>query len=278
MWKEISPDPSVSGCSSRPGVAICCLGLHNGGTVLRKKLTSSSRGKCPHISKLSDAGLRLMARYGRHRATSVCDLRGGELHERLHGYVVPTVMGVVEVKRFLGLCILVERPGVPGIRRVGGAEGRRLRFGRFGSVAPVARSCWLLTGERRYASLPNQRVYLQNLGTGKRGAGRVIRGKSMRYLVRLPSSGFDAEVSERQLRVRRDRPIAVPIDVLAQESLFFHDARLPMLQSLAANTSRVHLRRDGFTIDDFPHATIRISAQATLQCRADCAGSGGAML
>ena len=57
------------------------------------------------------------------------------------------------------------------------------------------------------------------------------------YFVRPPNAEFDVRVPEEQVRVRWDRPIADPVEVLAagaQESAFFRDARLPMLRSLVA--------------------------------------------
>jgi ATP-dependent helicase HepA len=55
--------------------------------------------------------------------------------------------------------------------------------------------------------------------------------------VRLPNSDRDFQLPQAQLRVRWDRPVQNPVDVLAAgatESPFFRDARLPMLRSLVA--------------------------------------------
>ncbi len=139
----------------------------------------------------------------------------------------------------LGLGRLVEHSGVPGIGRVGDLDGRQVRVDCFESVAtPVAWSCWLPADECRHVRLLNQtRVYWQDPDTGTWRTGRVVGGSSAGYFVRLPNSEFDVRVSEERLRVRWDRPVANPVDVLAagaQESAFFRDARLPMLHSLVA--------------------------------------------
>jgi ATP-dependent helicase HepA len=146
-------------------------------------------------------------------------------------------MGSAEAAGTLGLGSLVEHPGVPGLGRVGALDGRRVRVDCFESVAtPVAWSCWVPVDECRHARLLNQtRVYWQDPDTGKWRTGRVVGVGPEGYFVRLPNSEFDVRVPEEQLRVRWDRPIADPVEVLAagaQESAFFRDARLPMLRSL----------------------------------------------
>ena len=68
-------------------------------------------------------------------------------------------------------------------------------------------------------------------------AGRVVGGDPSAYFIRLPNSEFDRKVGEAELRVRWDRPVGDPVDVLiarANESPYFRDARLPMLRSLVS--------------------------------------------
>lgn len=109
----------------------------------------------------------------------------------------------------------------------------------FESVAtPIAWSGWVPANECRHVRLLNQtRVYWEDPDTGRWRTGRVVGGSPAGYFIRLPNSEFDVKIPEQQLRVRWDRPIANPLDVLAagaQESAFFRDARLPMLRSLVA--------------------------------------------
>jgi ATP-dependent helicase HepA len=146
-------------------------------------------------------------------------------------------MEAVKVIDTLGFGCLVEHPDVPGVGRVGAVDGRRVRVDCFESAAtPVAWSCWVPADECRPVRLLNQtRVYWQDPDTGKWSTGRVVGGSPAGYFVRTPNSEFDVRIPEEQLRVRWDRPIADPVEVLAagaQESAFFRDARLPMLRSL----------------------------------------------
>ncbi|MGC4828889.1 protein DpdE [Micromonospora arida] len=133
----------------------------------------------------------------------------------------------------------VEHPQVPGIGRVGERRGGDVRIDAFESIArPVAQSYWVPADECRLAQLlPQTRVYWQDPDTGRWRAGRIIGGGPGVYFVRLPNKDLDFQVPQQHLRVRWDRPIASPVEVLAagaNESPYFRDARLPMLSSLVA--------------------------------------------
>ena len=134
---------------------------------------------------------------------------------------------------------LVEHPQVPGIGRVGAVDGAKVRIDCFESVAaPVVDSKWLAATECQPVKLHLQtRVYWQDSDTGNWRAGRIVGGEVPLYFVRLPNSDEDFPVPEDQLRVRWDRPVSNPVDVLiagANETAYFRDARLPMLQSRVA--------------------------------------------
>lgn len=114
-----------------------------------------------------------------------------------------------------------------------------VRIDWFESVAiQVAESQWVNEAEcRRVQLMAQTRVYHRDPDTGTWRAGRVVGGGPQRYYVRFPNADADVVVAERDLRVRWDRPIANPVDVMlagANESPFFRDARLPMLQALTA--------------------------------------------
>lgn len=134
---------------------------------------------------------------------------------------------------------LVEHPQMPGIGRVGAVDGVRVRIDCFESVAaPVVDSRWVAYTECRPVKLLLEtRVYWQDSDTGNWRAGRIVGGDAPQYFVRLPNSELDFQVPEDQLRVRWDRPVSNPVDVLiagANETAYYRDARLPMLQSLVA--------------------------------------------
>ena len=134
---------------------------------------------------------------------------------------------------------LVEHPQVPGIGRIGAVDGVRVRIDCFESVAaPVVDSQWVACTECRPVKLLLEtRVYWQDSDTGNWRAGRIVGGDAPRYFVRLPNSELDFQVPEDQLRVRWDRPVSNPVDVLiagANETAYYRDARLPMLRSLVA--------------------------------------------
>jgi ATP-dependent helicase HepA len=132
---------------------------------------------------------------------------------------------------------LVEHGDLPGVARVVGVEGPRVRVDCFDSVAaPVVASRQLLAAECSPVRLaPQTRVFWSDPDTGRWRAGRVVSGDGARYYVRFPNSEYDVCLPEGQLRVRWDRPVDDPVDVLvsgATESPYFRDARLPMLRTL----------------------------------------------
>jgi len=134
---------------------------------------------------------------------------------------------------------LVEHPLVLGIGRVGAVDGAKVQIDCFESVAaPVVDSRWVAYAECQPVNLLLQtRVYWQDSDTGNWRAGRIVGGEAPQYFVRLPNSEVDFLVPEAQLRVRWDQPVSNPVDVLvagANETAYFRDARLPMLQSLVA--------------------------------------------
>ena len=133
---------------------------------------------------------------------------------------------------------LVTNHAVPGVGRVGAVQGERVRVTARIDRSPGGR---LTMGTcRRVPALeapPQTRVYWQDQDTGMWAAGRVVGGDPSAYFIRLPNSEFDRKVGEAELRVRWDRPVGDPVDVLiarANESPYFRDARLPMLRSLVS--------------------------------------------
>jgi ATP-dependent helicase HepA len=132
---------------------------------------------------------------------------------------------------------LVVHPEVPGLARVSEVRADQVRLDCFESVTkPVAKQVWTRSAECRRARLATQtRVFWQNPDTGVWQAGRIVGGEPSGYFVRFPNSREDRVLPEAALRVRWERPVSDPLDVLisgANESPFFRDARLPMLSSL----------------------------------------------
>ncbi|MFD8386981.1 protein DpdE [Streptomyces sp. NPDC059679] len=137
---------------------------------------------------------------------------------------------------------LVEYKGAPGIGRVGAIDGEYLRVDFFESIAEevaesrhvLARNCW-----RAYLE-PETRVYFRDSTSGDWMAGRVTGHRLPelpKYFVQFPNQKWNAEVDESDLRVRWDRPVRDPLQVLTtggNESAYFGDARLPLLRSLVA--------------------------------------------
>src|SRR5690242_14023258 len=134
---------------------------------------------------------------------------------------------------------LVEHKSVPGIGRVGAIDRAKVRVDCFESVAkPIAHSRWVDSAECRPIRLQGEtRVYWQDPDTGVWRAGRIIGGDPDEYFVRLPNTELDFRVPEVQLRVRWDRPVGNPVDVLvagANESGYYSNTRQPMMRSLVA--------------------------------------------
>ncbi|MFF2522829.1 protein DpdE [Streptomyces liangshanensis] len=134
---------------------------------------------------------------------------------------------------------LVEFTAAPGVGRVGGIDGDMLRIDFFESVAEEvvhsqhvpAKSCWRARLE------PETRVYWREPSTGDWLAGRVTGEHLPEYFIQVPNKKWNERASERDLRVRWDRPVRNPLQVLTSggnESGYFRDARLPFLQDLVA--------------------------------------------
>ena len=134
---------------------------------------------------------------------------------------------------------LVEYVGGPGIGRIGALDEDSVRIDFFESIAkPAAESLHVPTANCRRARLePETRVYWRNPSTAVWLSGRVKGERLPQYFVQFPNSEYDFPVDERDLRVRWDRPVRDPLQVLTtggNESGYLHDARLPMLHSLVA--------------------------------------------
>ncbi|MFG2349648.1 protein DpdE [Streptomyces phaeochromogenes] len=132
---------------------------------------------------------------------------------------------------------LVEFTGAPGIGRVGAIDGDMLSVDFFESVAEEvvhsqhvpAKNCWRARLE------PETRVYWREPSTGEWLAGRVTGEHLPEYFIQVPNKKWNERASERDLRVRWDRPIRDPLQVLTSggnESGYFRDARLPFLRDL----------------------------------------------
>jgi len=107
----------------------------------------------------------------------------------------------------------------------------------FDSPANVVAMTWkLLVEECTSVPLPvEQRVYRQDPDSGRWQAGQVKAQTDNGYAVRFPGSEWDRIIPADQLRVRWERPITSPAEVLAAgaiESPYYRDARVPMLLSL----------------------------------------------
>ena len=133
----------------------------------------------------------------------------------------------------------VLHPSVPGIARVVGLPEGKLRIECFDSVSrPVVLDRLVEASDcSPYVLARETRVFWEDPDTAEWRAGRVVGNDGDEYFVRLPNSEFDVRVPGHELRVRWDRPVSDPVDVLAaggNESGFFRDARLPLLRDLVA--------------------------------------------
>lgn len=122
----------------------------------------------------------------------------------------------------------------PGVARIGSVDGSKLKLEWFESAAqPVADERWVPAGAVRRHQLGVQtRVYWRDAATALWQAGRVIGGGPEEYFIRVPNADSDVRIKESDLRVRWDRPVEDPLQVLlagAQESPHYRDARLPVL-------------------------------------------------
>lgn len=144
-------------------------------------------------------------------------------------------MGGTAVRAEVGQLVL--HPKAPGIARIGHIDGNQASLDLFESAAqPVAQALWVPLSEVRRCLLGRQtRVFWREHATGSWRAGRVIGGGPEEYFIRPPNSPTDVRVAETDLRVRWDRPLADPLQVLltgAQESPIYRDVRVPMIRSL----------------------------------------------
>jgi ATP-dependent helicase HepA len=133
----------------------------------------------------------------------------------------------------------VLHPNVPGIARVASLSDGQLRIECFDSVSrPVVLDRLVAASDCSPCVLAREtRVFWADPDTAEWRAGRVVGNDGDEYFVRLPNSKFDLQIPGDQLRVRWDRPVSDPVDVLAaggNESGYFRDARLPLLRDLVA--------------------------------------------
>lgn len=134
---------------------------------------------------------------------------------------------------------LVTFTGAPGIGRVGAIDGGTLRVDFFESVAePEVESRMVPSTACQPAALrPETRVFWRNPNTGTWLAGRVQGSQRHTYFVHFPNTQPDFPVPESELRVRWDKPVHDPLQVLVSggnESGYFHNARIPLLRNLIA--------------------------------------------
>lgn len=134
---------------------------------------------------------------------------------------------------------LVEFQGGPGIGRVGEITDGSLRVDFFESTAePTIESQTVPAGACRRVQLkPQTRVFRHNPSTDEWMPGRVLDTDSGGYFVRFPNAGYDMPVRESELRVRWNKPVRDPLEVLVSggnESGHLYNARIPMLHSMVA--------------------------------------------
>ncbi|MFG2683733.1 protein DpdE [Streptomyces sp. NPDC048392] len=136
---------------------------------------------------------------------------------------------------------LVEFQGSPGIGRVGAITDGSLRVDFFESMAePAIEPQTVPAIACRHVRLePETRVFHYDRSTGEWKAGRVV-GRAPAphdYSVRYPNSELDDLVYEADLRVRWNKPVRDPLQVLVvggNESGHLYNARIPMLHNLVA--------------------------------------------
>lgn len=133
----------------------------------------------------------------------------------------------------------VEFTGAPGIGRVADIDGDSLRIEFFESVAEEAVESWRVPAKSCWPARlePETRVYWHDPSSGDWLAGRAIAERLPDYFVRFSNDKWDKQVRECDLRVRWDRPVRDPLQVLTtggNESGYFRDARQPLLHNLVA--------------------------------------------
>lgn len=126
---------------------------------------------------------------------------------------------------------------VPGIARVCGVESDLVEIEQFDSPAnPRCQALWVDPTSVRRCRLGDQtRVFWKDELSGAWTAGRIVGGGPDVYFVRRPDQSLDLRIHESRLRVRWEKPLADPLQVLlagAQESPMFRDARLPVIKAL----------------------------------------------
>lgn len=134
---------------------------------------------------------------------------------------------------------LVEFQGGAGIGRVSAVADDLLHVDFFESMAePKIETQAVLPGAcRRVRLKPETRVFRHNPSTNEWMAGRVVRHDHEGYFVRFPNADYDMPVPEAQLRVRWNKPVRDPLQVLVSggnESGHLYNARIPMLHNLVA--------------------------------------------
>lgn len=155
---------------------------------------------------------------------------------------------------------LVAFRGAPGIGRVGAVTGGSLRVDFFESTAePEIESQTVpVVACERVRLKPETRVFRRNPSTGEWLAGRVRDHAGGQYYIRFPNTDFDMPLPESELRVRWNRPVRDPLQVLVSggnESGHLYNARIPMLHNLvtqrAASASTPALL--AAAVETYPH-------------------------
>ncbi|MFF3401287.1 protein DpdE [Streptomyces sp. NPDC002659] len=134
---------------------------------------------------------------------------------------------------------LVEFQGGPGIGRVSAVADGLLHVDFFESIAEPKIEAQTVSQVacRRVRLKPETRVFRHNPSTGEWMAGRVLRPDHGGYFVRFPNADYDMPVPEAELRVRWNKPVRDPLQVLVSggnESGHLYNARIPMLHNLVA--------------------------------------------
>ncbi|MFF4150143.1 protein DpdE [Streptomyces sp. NPDC001651] len=134
---------------------------------------------------------------------------------------------------------LVEFQGGPGIGRVSAVADGLLHVDFFESMAEPRIETQAVSEAdcRRVRLKPETRVFRHNPSTGEWMAGRVVRHDHEGYFVRFPNADYDMPVPEAELRVRWNKPVRDPLQVLVSggnESGHLYNARIPMLHNLVA--------------------------------------------
>lgn len=138
---------------------------------------------------------------------------------------------------------LVLCPTAIGIARIGAVDGPRLKLEMFESAAqPLVGKRWVSSTEVERHRLGQQtRVHWRDEATGAWQTGRVVGGGPDEYFVRIPNADSDIRVNEADLRVRWDRPVADPLQVLLAGATQSYRQRAACASVPAILSSRVQL-------------------------------------